>query len=353
MKEVLMPIIELTKSSGTKLRVLPILLAFTVVSLVPVAVFGKSVVEWDFTRGTQGWMGNNRVGELTSSPEGLLVKCTGEDPWIEGPAVDLPGDKMIRVKIRMNSNADTSVELFYGALFRAGHSVRFTARNDGQWHEYSLVIREKLERGTRFRLDPCAGAGEITIAFIKVEAIGEIVVPSLEKPKRPGKTRSRQVSVKSGNLEFEHYGSRWENFVLKVNGIEMASGYQCELLGVVFDESSEWLNLKNAKVTFENRPEREEFKSKAVIKDSRGATWEIQESVRPAEQEGALVIKTELKVNKARDIIHIPWLTIFPGLGTFGERKYQGLFAGVEYLCDEPSSSEADIETPEHLRLVP
>ncbi len=359
-----MPVTKLNESSGTNgegkhcfggtsLRMFPILLGLTMVLVLPISACGEMVAEWDFSKGTQGWTGNSRVERLTTSREGLLVKCTGEDPWIEGPAVDLPGDKMITVKIRMKSNADAGAELFYGTLFRAGHSVRFTARNDGQWHEYSLVIREKLGRGTRFRLDPCAGEGEVTIAFIKVEAIDEIVVPSLEKPKRPGKTRSRQVSVKSGNLEFEHYGSRWGNFVLKVNGIEMASGYQCELLGVVFDESPEWLNLKNAKVTFENRDEREEFKSRAVIKDSGGATWEIEKSVRHAEQEGTLVIETELKVNTDRDIVYIPWLTIFPGLGTFGEKKYQGLLAGVEYLCDEPSSSTADIETPEHIRLVP
>jgi len=348
-----MPVFKFTLNSGKKLRLFPILLVFTFIFLITVSAYGKTVAEWDFSRGTLGWTGNNRVEELSSSPEGLLVKSTGDDPWIEGPAIDLPGEKMIRVKIRMKSNADTGAELFYGRVFRAGHSVRFTARNDGQWHDYSLVIREKLGPGTRFRLDPCTGQGEVTVAFIKVEAIGEIVVPSLEKPKRPARNRSRGVPVKSGSLEFEHYGGRWGNFVLKVNGIEMAFGYQCELLGVVFDESSEWLNLKNSKVRFENRPEREEFTSKAVIKDSGGATWEIQQSVRPAEQEGALVIETELKVNKDRDIVHIPWLTIFPGLGTFGERKSQGLFAGVEYLCDEPSSSEADIETPEHIRRVP
>jgi hypothetical protein len=49
----------------------------------------------------------------------------------------------------------------------------------------------------------------------------------------------------------------------------------------------------------------------------------------------------------------MPWLTIFPGLGTFGDKKDQGLLAGVEYLCDEPSSSEADIATPDHIRRVP
>jgi len=357
-----MPFIRLGKNSRsngsgiccfaeTNLRMFPILLGLMMVA-VPVSAYGKAVAEWDFSKGTQGWTGNNRVGELTSSPEGLLVKSTGDDPWIEGPAIDLPGEKIIRVKIRMKSNADTGAELFYGRAFRAGHSVRFTTRNDGRWHNYSLVIREKLGRGTRFRLDPCTGDGEVTVAFIKVEAIGEIVVPSLERPKKPIKIRGGGVSVKSGSLEFEHYGGRWGNFAFKVNGWEMAAGYESELLGMVFDESPEWLNLKDAKVTFRNKSGGE-FISKAVIKDSKGATWEIQKIVRPAKQEGTLIIQAELKVNKDRDVVHIPWLTMFPGLGAFGERKYQGLLAGVEYLCDEPSSSEADIETPEHIRRVP
>jgi hypothetical protein len=329
------------------LRMLPILLAFMTVS-----AYGKVVAEWDFSKGTQGWTGNNRVEKLTSSSEGLLVKSIGQDPWIEGPGVDLPGEKMVKVKIRMKSNVDTGAELFYGRVFRAGHSVRFTTRDDGEWHDYSLVIHGKLGRGTRFRLDPCTDQGEVTVASIEVEAIGEIAVPSLEKPKGPAKIGSRGVSVKSGSLEFEHYGGGWGNFTFKVDGVEMAAGYECELIGVVFDESPEWLKLKDAKVTFKSESGGK-FKSRAVIEDSRGVKWEIQRIVRPAKQEGTLIVEAELKVNKDRDIVYIPWLTIFPGLGTFGERKYQGLFAGVEYLCDEPSSSTADIETPEHMRRIP
>ncbi len=358
-----MPVIRLGKNSGTNgrgkrclagtsLGVFTILLGLMMIFVAPVSANGKIVADWDFSKGTQGWTGNSSVEKLTSSPEGLLVKSTGEDPWIEGLAIDLPGEEMIRVKIRLKSNVDTGAELFYGRAFRAGHSVRFTTRNDGQWHDYSLVIREKLGKGTRFRLDPCTGEGEVIVAFIKVEAIGEIVVRSLEKPKGPDKIGSRAVSVKSGSLEFEHYGGGWGNFIVKVDGAEMAAGYECELLGVVLEGSGEWLNLKNAKFTFRSES-KGEFRSKAVIKDSRGAKWEIQRRINPAKQEGTLIVETELKVNKDRDIVHIPWLTIFPGLGTFGERKYQGLFAGVEYLCDEPSSSEADIETPEHIRRVP
>jgi hypothetical protein len=309
---------------------------------------GKIAVEWDFSKGLYGWKGNGRVENLSFSSEGLVVKSTGEDPWIEGPSVDLPGDKIIRVKIRMKSNADAGGELFYGRTFRAGDSVRFTVINDGKWHDYSLVIRDELGPGTRFRLDPCTGAGVVTVAWIKTETISKIVVPSLQKPEEPDRAGASMASVKSGGLEFVHYGGTWGNFAIKVNGVEMAAGYQSELLGLVFDEQPEWINLKIANFTFDDPPT-----SKTIFKDSKNGTWEIRRSIKPAKQPGTLIVEIELNADKHRDIIHIPWLTIFPGLGTIGQRKDQGLFAGVEYLCDEPSSSEADIATPDHVRRVP
>ncbi|MHC4736805.1 MAG: hypothetical protein ACYTDW_20495, partial [Planctomycetota bacterium] len=122
----------------------------------------------------------------------------------------------------------------------------------------------------------------------------------------------------------------------------MAAGYDSELLGML-----------NAKVIFDSRSQGRESIIKAVIKDSKGGEWEIQRRIGLGKQDGTLVVEAELKVNKDRDIMHVPWLTLFPGLGTFGESKYQGMFAGVEYLCDEPSSSDADITTPQHIRRVP
>jgi hypothetical protein len=328
-------------------------LAAIVVLLAPVAACGRTVVEWDFAKGTHGWVGNSRVEGFSSSPEGLVFRSVAEDPWIEGPAVDLPAAEATRVRIRMKSNADQAGQLFYGQTFSEPRSVRFTVRNDGKWHDYDLVIQERLGAGTRFRLDPCAGAGEVTVAFITVETISKITAPALEKPLRPDKSRGKPISIKSGSLEFEHYKGKWGSFVFKVNGAEMAAGYQSELIGVLIEDEPEWLNLKDAKVTFNSSPEGMEFVSHALIKDSRGAKWEIERRVKPGSQAGTLAIETQLTVSEDRDVIHIPWLTIFPGLGTFGERKSQGLFAGVEYLCDEPSSSDADVATPEHVRRVP
>ena len=341
-----MPVNKFNGSPKEHYKLFTILLVVMAVWALP--AFGNTAIEWDFSKGLHGWTGNKQVENLSFSSEGLIVKSTGEDPWIEGPAVDLPGDKIIRVKIRMKSDADTGAELFYGRTFRAGDSIRFTVITDGQWHDYSPVIRDKLGPGTRFRFDPCIGAGQVTVASISIETINEIVVPFLEKPIKPNKTGSRQVSVKSGDLEFQHYGGTWGNFTLNVNGVEMAAGYQSELLGLVFDDQPEWLNLKNADITFENPST-----SKASFKDSKGGNWEIRRSIKAAKQSGTLIVEIELKADKDRDIIHIPWLTIFPGMGIFGQQKDQGLFAGLEYLCDEPSSSMADIETSDHARRVP
>ena len=47
----------------------------------------------------------------------------------------------------------------------------------------SLIIKEKLGPGTRFRLDPCMDEGELSVAFISVETLSEAVAPLLEKPK--------------------------------------------------------------------------------------------------------------------------------------------------------------------------
>ena len=328
------------------------LLGLAAIMEIAPAVYGKTAAEWDFRKGTQGWAGNGAVENLTSSPEGLVVKSKGQDPWIEGPAVDLPGDGMTKVKIRMKSTADTDAQLFYGRQFTEGQSVRFAVQNDGKWHQYALTILDRLGTGTRFRLDPCAGEGEVTVAFINVETSGKVAAPPLEKPKGPDKTKGIAASVKSGGLEFEHYKGGWGNFAIKVNGVEMAAGYENELLGLVSNSSVEWLNFKNAEATFESRSKRE-FRSKAIIKDSGGARWEIERIVKAGEREGTIVLESGVRVNVDREIVYIPWLTIFPGLGTFGERKYQGLFAGVEYLEDEPSSSDADIAGPAHIRRVP
>jgi hypothetical protein len=324
----------------------------TLTVLASTTVWGKVVVTWDFAKGAQGWQGNQHVKNLTATAEGLAFESTGNDPWIEGPAVDLPSEGMTRVTVRMRSNADPGAELFYGRTFQAGRSVGFTVNNDGRWHEYSLVIAGPLGRGTRFRLDPTMSEGHIVVGAIEVETLASIPLPAFERPHRPATGPAEPLSISSGDLTVEHYRSGWGDFVVKVNGTEMAAGYQGELIGWMLDDQVQWLSLQKGDFTCE-RGRSAEIVCRAALTDSAGGHWKVTRRFGAARRPRTIYVVTEFVVDQDRRIIHFPWLTLFPGLGTFGERKTQGLFAGLEYLDDEPSSSEADITTPEHVRRVP
>ncbi len=316
--------------------------------IAPCAVaYGKTVAAWDFTKGTQGWQGNNDTADLTATGEGLTFRSAGVDPWLEGPAVDVPGDGTVRVRVRMKSQADTAGELFYGPTFQAGHSVRFTVNNDGQWHGYLLVVPERLGPGTRFRLDPAASEGQIVVGSIEIETLPAMQPPQWEQPVRPGKGDAEPVRITSDDVVIEHYGQNWGGFAVKVDGEEMAAAYQAERIGAVFDDQPQWLDLSRTQFSCDAGA------CQATFKDDRAATWKMTRRFTRGPVPGSIAVETEFIVDQDRDVIHLPWLTLFPGLGTFGQRKTQGLFAGLEYLDDEPSSSEADITTIEHVRRAP
>jgi hypothetical protein len=328
------------------------ILLLILVASVSTCVWGKAVVTWDFTKGAQGWQGNKHVRGLTITPEGLAFESTGNDPWIEGPTVDLPGAGMTRVQVRMKSDAGSGGELFCGRSFQAGHSVRFTVKDDNQWHEYSLMIAEPLGQATRFRLDPAAGAGHIVVGSIALETIASLQPPAFERPRRPGKAAGEPLSVRSDGWTLEHYRGGWGDFVLKANDAQMAAGYQGELIGLVLHDKPQWLPLQKADCT-SNQDPAGGIVCRAVPTDSEGGRWQLTRRFAAGTRAGTISVETEVVVDKDREVVHLPWLTLFPGLGTFGERKAQGLFVGLEYLDDEPSSSEADITTPEHIRRVP
>lgn len=312
--------------------------------------FGDAIVRWDFSQGPQGWKGNHNVADLTWSRTGLSFRSTGVDPWIEGPPIDLPGDRLTRVTVRMRSAANSTGELFYGPYFQAGDSVRFTVKTDNLWHDYELVIMKMLGAGTRFRLDPATTTGEIGVASITVEILPLHEDPPYREPSRPGSARGRVAQVASGPLKITYFGAGIGDLIVEVAGQEMAAAYDRELLGMLCEDTVEWLDLKNAHVSVGDEGSIDLL---AQQTDSRGAVWQIRRTLRPGPMEGVVVVECQVQVSEDRKIVCLPWLTLFPGLGTYGSSKDQALFAGLEYLEDEPSSSEADITTVEHIRRVP
>lgn len=84
-----------------------------------------------------------------------------------------------------------------------------------------------------------------------------------------------------------------------------------------------------------------------------GGHWTLTRHISQGPHANTLKMQVQLQCDKARAVVHVPWLTIFPGLDNFGTSKTQGLLAGVEYLGDEPSSSEKDVRGAGANRLVP
>ena len=307
---------------------------------------------WDFRTGLNGWKGNHHVDALVQTREGITFRSTGNDPWIEGPAISLGRDRLTRVLVRMKSNANAAGELFYGSTFKAGDSLRFVVQNDDQWHDYDLIIRQSLGPGTRFRLDPAASTGQITVQGITVTSLPKIPAPPFEPPVPAQPMRRRAMEVSSGELTFKHYGSRLGNFELLIGNTGLAAGYQSELIGLVLDDQTEWLNLGNAPATLRASGPND-VTVEVKMSDSHGGTWQVTRRIRAGRLEGTLTVDMRVSVDQDREVILLPWITLYPGLGTYGAKKDQAIFAGLEYLANEPSSSQADITTADHLRRVP
>ncbi|MFA6450905.1 MAG: hypothetical protein WCX65_15630, partial [bacterium] len=306
---------------------------------------------WDFTKGAQGWTGNAYVKDIALTNEGLTLKSLGTDPLLSSPAGGLPGDKQLRVTVRMKKGVgDMRASLYYGAEFNREKSARFPADEGVSWREYSVFL-PPVGPNARLWLSPMLKPGAVTVAWIRVESVAMIEPPAAGRPARPKPGARPAMRVVSGGVEFVHYGRSWDDFAVVCGGVEMASGHAGGRLGVVIGGKPEWLDLSRAKFKIEKRGAA--LKMSAQIRDSGGALWTLRRSVSPGARPGALNVETLVVADKARAASHIPWLTLFPGLGTFGARKTQAVFAGLEYLADEPGSSEADLTGPASVRRAP
>ena len=125
----------------------------------------------DFTRaGSEtGWDASHDVAPLTRTDDGLVIRITGADPFITGPAHDYPEGEPVTLVLRAKSDEGGVAQVFYfqGAAQEA-KSVRFVLRK-GAWDD----VRVKLPPlGARYRLrfDPPGATGTCVLASLAVEA---------------------------------------------------------------------------------------------------------------------------------------------------------------------------------------
>src|SRR5205823_3175725 len=129
-------------------------------------------------------------------------------------------------------------------------------------------------------------------------------------------------------------------FVVRMGNRQVAAGWGPRLIAYVAGGELKWLDLASTALSNQSvASENNEARLDCDCTDPDGATWRIKEEFRPGSVPGSIQVLIEVSVDQDRAIACLPMLLLFPGVGSFGIEKGQGLFAGLEYLDNEPSSS--------------
>jgi arylsulfatase len=122
-----------------------------------------------------------RVGtKLAVEGKQLVLECSGDDPGLafDRLATPLSGGPFT-LEFRVQSRASGGGELFWTTDAKTqlprGQRMEFTVTHDAQWHDLSMKIPETKPLHA-FRLDPCAGAGEVRIEGLTLkDAQGKVL----------------------------------------------------------------------------------------------------------------------------------------------------------------------------------
>lgn len=302
--------------------------------------------------GLLGWEPTHDVAPLGSSAEGLLISITGSDPYIHGPARDYPAATELWAIIRLKSDVGGTAQLFYFVNSASEQdSVRFSVPK-GVWHDVRVPI-PALGARHRLRLDPPGTSGRCVVAWIRFE---ERVLPQPPRWPTPiaATIESPASRVVSGDLTLEHGGEGLGQFFVQVAGERMAVGHSEELIGYQKEGRTRWVALANAdqrQVSLTEIPRG--FEVRQTFRDPDQGRWEIARSFREGQITGTVEVEVRIRLDQNREVFYLPLLSLLPGLGTYGTNKTQAVFAGLEYLENELSSSEADVIGTASQRQVP
>ncbi len=311
--------------------------------LLAVVLHAQETMLFDFrNKQTCGWFGNHDIATVTPTDEGLHAVSSGrEDPWIEGPVIPkLPdGDyEQLILEFRFKGTGK-SISIFYGPSFTPVRQTGFTNDGRNEWVTKRVII-PRLTNDSRLRIDPCMYDGEITVATIKAIPMPTLFKPQFDITPSPIVIGDDAAVLSSGKLTIRHAPNKWDAYIIENNRVPFASAHDRPLFACLVNGKTEVFNLAEDAVTTISQTA-SSMTATAIFKDSGGAEWTAVRTFIAAHN-NAVNVTTSIRVTEDRQIVQMPWLTLFPGLGTFGSHKTQGLLAGVEYLVDEPSSDTKD-----------
>lgn len=309
-------------------------------------VGAQELPQFDFTQPAtvRSWEAANDIAGIEGGAGGMVIALAGNDPFCLGPPRDYPAELPLWLTIRLRSDrAGPAQVFFFKNAPREEDSVRFDVPA-GEWVEKRVPV-PPLGVATRLRFDPPGSVGEVTLAALRFEPRVHLPEPQWPPPTRPD-LRTGSMVVESGGLKLTG-GPGIGSYLLSVNGREMAIGCNRPQIGYALDGQVCWLDLAKARTTVAGSH------YLTTVRDPDGAVWQWRQGFEAGKLAGTIEVTSSVTVDHDRSVVFLPLLVLFPGAGSFGETKHQAIFPGLEYLANEPSSSEADLIGPASKRAVP
>lgn len=306
----------------------------------------------DFTRPTHGWRPNGTVEALETGPDGWVVKGVGVDPYLVGPTIELsfpPRAPKLLIELEADAAGDfrcfAAVE---GTDFTETHAVQLVGDRSGIFRGVIPALGTRV----RFRLDPPDGAAPVILRRLRATPLIPLgPAPPAGKPATIV-IPDDALSMKQGAVSVAHDPRRWNALTISVGGRRMADTDPGEVF--VTRGEGRAIAIDPSGGSLESRVTGGGLEIMAMVREEAGghdaATWRFTRRLSSAKR--GVRVETSVDVDRPRELIHLPWLTLFAGRGTFGAGKSQALLPGVEYLEDEPSSSEQEIRGPASKRQL-
>lgn len=136
-------------------------------------------IEWDFQDDTQGWEPWNQITEFYVRDGVLVLRTDGNDPFLGGPAIEIPAISLAGIEITMQAQTaypSLQGQVYWRVLgaddFSPQIHQKFDIIADGAWHTYYLPLASGLlameDKIIQLRLDPADAPTQINIQSIRL-----------------------------------------------------------------------------------------------------------------------------------------------------------------------------------------
>ena len=307
------------------------------------AVDPRPIVIADFTLPDRRWHANGSIDGLEQGADGLSMTCRGEDPYLVGPVIDVPLPPGARkLLLELDGTVAGDVRCYAaaeGKEFSEVWAVNLVADGAGKYRGVIPALGERI----RFRLDPPDGAAPLLLRRLLATPLIPLAPPPPSGGPAPVVIPDDALAVKQGAVSVAHDPRRWNALTITIGGRRMADTDPGEAFFIRGEGRGIAIDPSGGSVESRSTGEGVEIvaRTREVGGGNDAATWRFTRRISAVER--GVQIETIVEVDRPRELIHLPWLTLFAGRGTFGAGKSQALLPGVEYLADEPSSSEKEI----------